>query len=273
MIRIGNKKFKYDGKTFYVGRPSPLGNPFPTKRNSFTEKIYTVEESLKLYRRWLWSKIKEKDAAVLSALETIANAEEITLLCWCVDENGNGECHARTIVECLEWMEKEQNEKMQKFEKSINAIKSLGSAAMAAASSTATLTETVKSSAAMAFPELIFLPINTILETFQKNTTLKARAILMDLFWYEIAVKGSVLDVQGDGETFPGTVRLKISPSDRAEHQAFEVVADFKAGPETAIYKKLLELEKGQNVIIAGTIEFLTHNTARLKDCRIIEKL
>lgn len=273
MIRIGNKKFNYDGqKVFYVGRPSPLGNPFPTKRNSFSEKIYTVADSLKLYKKWLWEKIKSKDAAVLDALEEIAEAEEITLLCWCVDADGKGECHARIIIECVEWLKNQQKEKMNKFEENINSIQKFGSvgkvsAATAASSANPTIAQTVEGS-----PELAILPLGKIIETFQKNTTLKARALLMDLFWFEIAVKGSILDVQGEGETFPGTARLIIKPFDKPEQFPFSVTADFKVGPanECEIYKKLLELGKGQSITIAGMVDFLTRDSVRLKDCRIL---
>lgn len=107
-ILIGNKKYErlYQQKTFYVARPSALGNPFAVKRSKFSEDVFTPDVALKLYKDWLWSKIVAKDVSVLKALNEInkLSAIGVVLLCWCVNENGVGDCHARIIKDCVLWM-------------------------------------------------------------------------------------------------------------------------------------------------------------------------
>lgn len=113
-IEIGNKKFEaaYDGTKIYVGRPSPLGNPFAAKNSTIA--IYSVQndkDAVELFRRYLWKKIKEQNQAILNALDDIsrkAQKGKVTLLCWCVDRNGIGICHAHTIKKAVEWLATQQ---------------------------------------------------------------------------------------------------------------------------------------------------------------------
>tara|TARA_Y100000034_G_scaffold135898_1_gene209683 strand:- start:240 stop:569 length:330 start_codon:yes stop_codon:yes gene_type:complete len=103
MIRIRNKK-TYDGDGTYVGRPSPLGNPFThLKRDTKAEfKVDTVEEAIDEYRKWLRNKIynePESEAAQMffDLEEFYYLTEELTLLCWCWPDP----CHADVIAELI----------------------------------------------------------------------------------------------------------------------------------------------------------------------------
>ena len=49
MIQITKYGFKTDG--VYVGRPSVWGNPYPVKRSKYGKKVYSLRESLRLYRK------------------------------------------------------------------------------------------------------------------------------------------------------------------------------------------------------------------------------
>lgn len=112
MINIGNKTLPETitaEHSYYVGRPSPLGNPFPIKKSKFSTKIYSLEESLDLYKKWLWNELKNKGAKsdatkALVALAKLSKTEDITLVCWCVDENENGACHAKIIRGAIQWL-------------------------------------------------------------------------------------------------------------------------------------------------------------------------
>ena len=50
MIKVVNKKH-YKGKGFYIGRGSPLGNPFSSKKSKYnTILCKTPQESIVKYR-------------------------------------------------------------------------------------------------------------------------------------------------------------------------------------------------------------------------------
>lgn len=51
----------------YIGRGTPLGNPF-------TVKEHGEGKALELYKKWLWQRIAERDLAVLEALSKITEA-------------------------------------------------------------------------------------------------------------------------------------------------------------------------------------------------------
>ena len=99
-LSVVNKRFTNGG--LYVGRPSPLGNPFKLGRDG--DRVTVIQK----YRRWLWSKIQRRDAAVMAELERIkalvVAGKRVDLMCWCAPEP----CHANVIKSCLEWMTQQQ---------------------------------------------------------------------------------------------------------------------------------------------------------------------
>jgi hypothetical protein len=111
-IEVGNKKYErfYTGTKIYVGRPSPLGNPFAVKDSQFAQfKVSNDEEAVAHYRQYLWNKIKQQDAKVLAALQSINQQSQkgkVVILCWCVNRTGEGTCHAHIIKKAVEWFSK-----------------------------------------------------------------------------------------------------------------------------------------------------------------------
>lgn len=93
-IQIRNKK-NYKGSGFYVGRPTPLGNPFKIS------DTLTREESIKKYRDWLRRKVIEDNQNIVRSLDELfsflVNNQNITLICWCSPEY----CHAEVIRDFL----------------------------------------------------------------------------------------------------------------------------------------------------------------------------
>jgi hypothetical protein len=79
----------------YVGRPSPLGNPYPVQGNR--------EEVIQKYRLWLWEQIQSKSPAyreLKKLADRVKNGEEISLVCWCSPLP----CHASVIASAINWM-------------------------------------------------------------------------------------------------------------------------------------------------------------------------
>jgi hypothetical protein len=94
MIRIENKS-TYKGDGFYVGRPSPLGNPFPIDAKTSRAK------AINQYREWLMIQFETDDNPTTKAFMVLVHYyrehKELTLICWCAPL----QCHAEVIRECV----------------------------------------------------------------------------------------------------------------------------------------------------------------------------
>lgn len=77
-------------KTIYIGRGTPLGNPFTVAEHGL--------DALKLYRKWLWKQIREGDEAVLRAMRAID--PQTHLMCSCKPRP----CHGDVVVRAWAWM-------------------------------------------------------------------------------------------------------------------------------------------------------------------------
>jgi hypothetical protein len=100
MIRIENKK-TYRGEGVYIGRPSPLGNPFKIGEHG------TREEVIQCYRAWLWQQIKLQGVVYqeLERLAARAKNEDLVLICWCKPAN----CHGDVIKSAVEWVNRQDS--------------------------------------------------------------------------------------------------------------------------------------------------------------------
>ena len=97
MIRILNKKTDViPADSVYVGRPSPIGNPFHIGEDG------TREEVIAKYKEWLGKQDMHSDAA--AEMCRLANlyiqTGELALVCWCAPEA----CHADVIKKYIQQM-------------------------------------------------------------------------------------------------------------------------------------------------------------------------
>ena len=92
-IKIGNKKRETSGE--YIGRPSPLGNPF------FMESEADRNRVCEKYETWLNEKISSRDQTIMNELDQLLSLslreEGVILLCWCHPKR----CHAESIKNAL----------------------------------------------------------------------------------------------------------------------------------------------------------------------------
>lgn len=102
MITVVNKR-KYDGKGVYIGRPSPLGNPFPLMDDRYRDEVISD------YRRWLYNclrvnscmafpEMSDQERELLKLKRIHDRKGELTLICWCKPKR----CHGDVIKEILE---------------------------------------------------------------------------------------------------------------------------------------------------------------------------
>jgi hypothetical protein len=93
-ITIGKK---WDKEAIYIGRGSPLGNPFAMKDMSQDERDRVCDA----YITWFNSKVTGRDPVVLdelSRIHLIANKHPVTLGCFCAPKR----CHGETIKAFLD---------------------------------------------------------------------------------------------------------------------------------------------------------------------------
>jgi Domain of unknown function (DUF4326) len=107
MIHVTNKRAaraagQTSSNTVYIGRPSPLGNPYSHLNGTLADmKTGTRDEAVELYAAWLQRKLLEKDAAVcgeLNRLYTLARVGDVYLECWCAPRR----CHGDVVKAVLE---------------------------------------------------------------------------------------------------------------------------------------------------------------------------
>lgn len=94
MIRVVNKR-PHRGPGEYIGRPSPLGNPFVIGRHGDRDLV------IARYKEWLVAQCKagnEPVKAELRRLLGLARAGDVNLVCWCAPER----CHGDVIKAVLE---------------------------------------------------------------------------------------------------------------------------------------------------------------------------
>lgn len=107
MINILNKhQVTSDQKnTYYIGRGSPLGNPYYFGSSKFSAEGFLVdnrEEAIEKYIFHIKRQIKENNFKIISALNDLIDknlrGEEINLVCFCAPKP----CHGRVIKEIVE---------------------------------------------------------------------------------------------------------------------------------------------------------------------------
>src|SRR5262249_13522003 len=99
MIHIVNRK-TYRGEGVYIGRPSPLGNPFRIGRDG------TREEVIAAYRAWLWRQIREQGDVYREVHRPaeIARRGDLNLICWCKQPDQEVACHGDILKASLNWI-------------------------------------------------------------------------------------------------------------------------------------------------------------------------
>ena len=98
MITVGNKKHGVKG--IYVGRPSPLGNPFAMQGES------TRAQVIRDYEDWLAEQLLDQHSPAsieLHRLAALARKQDLCLVCFCAPKA----CHADIIKRTIEAINRE----------------------------------------------------------------------------------------------------------------------------------------------------------------------
>jgi len=98
MITVGNKQHGAHG--IYVGRPSPLGNPFPMQREATRSQVICD------YEDWLAEQLLDPSSPAsreIHRLAELARRQDLCLVCWCAPKP----CHASIIKRTIEAINRE----------------------------------------------------------------------------------------------------------------------------------------------------------------------
>lgn len=101
LVIINKHHKKNHERTIYIGRPSPLGNPF-----IITEK-WDRNYVCNLYEKWLDRKIKDQDQTVVTALDDIValvmdgTGLPVHLECYCAPARCHGDYIKKVIQDAI----------------------------------------------------------------------------------------------------------------------------------------------------------------------------
>lgn len=84
---------------YYIGRPSPLGNPFSHMDLAHTIKCSSRQEAVDKYEQWLRQEIAKPQSIVRAALKAIP--KDANLVCWCAPLACHGDVIKKIIEEGL----------------------------------------------------------------------------------------------------------------------------------------------------------------------------
>ena len=93
MITVGNKQ--HGARGIYVGRPSPLGNPFAMQGEA------TRVQVIRNYEDWLAEQLLDPSSPAsreIERLAELARKQDLCLVCWCAPLP----CHANIIKRTIE---------------------------------------------------------------------------------------------------------------------------------------------------------------------------
>lgn len=108
MITVKNKyKSKAEPNDIYIGRGSPLGNPFTHFDLSKTKAEFhreTREEAVSSYEKYIWDKIRNGDTKICSEIDRIyelALNGDVNLVCFCKPKSCHGDILKKIIEDRL----------------------------------------------------------------------------------------------------------------------------------------------------------------------------
>jgi len=104
-IKIVNKK-RYTGYGEYIGRPSPLGNPYSHVPSSTLAqyRVATRDEAVYRYCEWLPKQLvgnTSQAREINRLIDLYITESELTLICWCKPKKCHGDSIAETIYNSI----------------------------------------------------------------------------------------------------------------------------------------------------------------------------
>lgn len=91
----------------YIGRGSPLGNPFSHMENTKAEhKVETREQAIEAYARWLLEQIQAGNQSVIDEMDRLAHIAmtkgKLILRCYCAPKPCHGDVIRKVLLEAIQ---------------------------------------------------------------------------------------------------------------------------------------------------------------------------
>lgn len=104
-ITVVNQRKTTEGE--YIGRPSPLGNPFGWQEDHpDATRVSNREEAIACYREWLMSHIRTRTPRIVNELERLGAIAlrdgRLTLRCWCSPKPCHGDVLRKILLEAIQ---------------------------------------------------------------------------------------------------------------------------------------------------------------------------
>ena len=119
MIEIVNKKTYKGHDAVYVGRGSPLGNPYSHKPGTMANfQVGSRDEAIAKYKRWLCYQITQSGFPRMLFFDLVKFYKDfgkLKLMCWCTPKA----CHAEVIAEMVKEYARQAHNKSQEQGKAV----------------------------------------------------------------------------------------------------------------------------------------------------------
>jgi len=105
VITVVNSHKTQEGE--YIGRPSPLGNPYGWQDGHPEDlRVDTREEAIVCYDMWIQSHLRTGTPRVLNELDRLAQIAlrdgKLTLRCWCSPKPCHGDVIREVLLQAIE---------------------------------------------------------------------------------------------------------------------------------------------------------------------------
>lgn len=91
----------------YIGRGSPLGNPFSHMENTKARyKVETREQAIEAYARWLLEQIQANNQSIIDEMDRLAHIAmdegKLVLRCYCAPKPCHGDVIRKVLLEAIQ---------------------------------------------------------------------------------------------------------------------------------------------------------------------------
>lgn len=106
-IKVINQHHLCLDKSEYIGRGSPLGNPFSHKENTKAAVVVeSREKAIEMYAKYLLEQIQEGNQTIIDEMDRLAyiamDTGKLVLKCYCAPKPCHGDVIRKVLLEAIQ---------------------------------------------------------------------------------------------------------------------------------------------------------------------------